>query len=64
MIETLLTTALISASTDAYPASPTLVIEKATEPKVCMIYKDTKYTCSQLMLLYNKHAYKNESKGI
>ena len=57
MIETLLTTALLSAS-------PTLVIEKATEPKVCMIYKDTKYTCSQLMLLYNKHAYRTENKGI
>jgi hypothetical protein len=45
-------------------AQPVFVIEKAVEPKVCIIYKDTKYTCSQLMLLYNKHVYRNESKGI
>jgi hypothetical protein len=57
MIETLLTTTLLSAS-------PVFVVEKAAEPKVCMIYKDTKYTCSQLMLLYNKHAYRTENKGI
>jgi hypothetical protein len=57
MIETLLTTTLLLAS-------PVFVVEKAVEPKVCMIYKDTKYTCSQLMLLYNKHAYRTENKGI
>jgi hypothetical protein len=34
------------------------------EPKVCVIYKGEPITCSQLMLTYNKYAYRNESKGI
>jgi hypothetical protein len=40
------------------------VVEKVEEPKVCMIYKDHKFTCTELMLIYNKHEYKDTDKGI
>jgi hypothetical protein len=34
---------------------------KEGKPVVCMIYKEQKFTCSDLMLIYNKHKFKKDN---
>jgi hypothetical protein len=33
---------------------------KEGKPVVCMIYKEQKFTCSDLMLIYNKHKFNKD----
>jgi hypothetical protein len=34
---------------------------KEGKPVVCMIYKGQKFTCSDLMLMHNKHKFKKDN---